>query len=220
MGNPTLSDKKFIGLEGNGSMTIGGVAAKSMILLGVLLGTAAYTWSQTIGQLKALEVTVTEGNKALSRLSAIPPGVMFYVWTGLIGGFVIAIITIFIPKISPFTSPVYAAFEGVAMGGLSAMFEYIYPGIGLQAAACTLGTFLVMMVAYGFFGLNEKFAAVISAATGGICIAYIVMIGMRVFGYQGVMMEGTGWLSIGLSLLICGVAAFNLLIDFDMIQEA
>jgi len=220
MGNPALGDKKFMNLEaGSGTMTLGGVAAKSMILLGVLLATATYTWTQTIGKLQALEVEVVEDAGKLARLGAVPPGVMPYIWIGLIAGFVIAIITIFNPKISPFTSPVYAGFEGLAIGGLSAMFEYMYPGIGLQAAACTLGTFFVMVIAYAVLGLNQKFAAGVVAATGGICLAYIGLLVARMFGCDMPLLSGTGPLSIGISFVICAVAAFNLLLDFDTIER-
>ncbi len=217
MGNPAINDKTFNDMEkGHGVMTMKGTMIKTSVLFAILMATTAWTLMKTIGSLEAVEVI--KSTEKMSRLAAIPDGVATYLWIGLLGGFVIGLVTIFIPKISPYTAPMYAAVEGLAVGGITAIFEYMYPGIGLQAGACTLGTFFAMLVVYKMFGLNQKFAMIITAATFGILVAYIGIIIARMFGYSGPLLDGTGWVSILISVAICLVAAFNLLIDFKLIE--
>jgi uncharacterized YccA/Bax inhibitor family protein len=220
MGNPALSDKTFEKIKkGSEGMTLKGTVQKTTVLFIILMAVAGATWHHTLGKMEAVKVEVVEGAGEISRLAAVPSGIMPLVFGGLIAGFVVALITIFNPKGAPYTAPIYAALEGLSIGALSAMFEYMYPGIGLQAIACTLGTFVVMLVAYGIFGVNQKFAAGVMAATGGICLFYIILMGMMLFGCGSTIMSSTSPLSIGLSVVICAVAAFNLMLDFDTIER-
>src|SRR3989449_11590006 len=67
---------------------------------------------------------------------------------GAIGGLVVAFVTIFKKEWSPVTAPIYAAFEGLALGGLSALLETKYPGIVMQAVGLTFATLAAMLLAY------------------------------------------------------------------------
>jgi hypothetical protein len=105
------------------AMTIQGSVLKTAFLVLILLVTAAYTWSQAV----AGSTTVAYG----------------LLIAGLIGGFLTALVTIFIPRVSPFTAPIYAALEGLVLGAISAVFETMYPGIVIQAVGLTVGVLAV-----------------------------------------------------------------------------
>jgi Bax inhibitor 1 like len=113
--------------------------------------------------------------------------VMIYLAVGAIGGFVVALVTIFNKPISPYTSPVYAILEGFAIGAVSALYEAKRPGIALQAVGLTMGTLACMLAAYRFqiIKVTENFKMGIVAATGGIAILYIVDLVLMYFGHPG-----------------------------------
>src|ERR1700730_7846887 len=115
--NPAMNPEVFVRAGHADSsihaMTLQGTVAKTAILLLILLIAAAFTWSQAI-----------HGS----------PNVAYGLLIGAaIGGFLIAMGTIFVPKLSPITSPVYAALEELLLGAISAVFETLYPGIVIQA---------------------------------------------------------------------------------------
>ena len=110
------------------AMTIQGSVLKTAILVAILLATAAYTWSQ-----------------AIAGATSVTYGLLI---VGSIGGFIMALVTIFIPKISPFTAPIYAALEGLVMGAISAVFETMYPGIVIQAVGLSIGVLAIMLFLY------------------------------------------------------------------------
>src|SRR5207249_2813700 len=99
----------------------------------------------------------------------IPGSLIAYVLVGCLGGFVVALVTCFVPRISPWTAPVYGVLEGLALGGISAVFEYIYPGIVLQAVTLTMGVlvFMLMLYASGMVTVTEKFKTAVMAAKIG-----------------------------------------------------
>src|SRR5678816_3167672 len=78
--------------------------------------------------------------------------------------------------LAPYTTPVYAALEGVALGGISVVFEARYPGIVSQAVFLTFGTLGALLVAYrsGVIRATENFKLGVVAATGGIALLYLV----------------------------------------------
>ena len=141
---------------------------------------------------------------------------------GAIGGLVLALIISFKPTTAPYLAVPYALLEGLAIGGLSAMLESRYPGIAIQAVGLTFGVFAVMLVAYrtGLIRATERFRAVVLAATGGIALVYVVTIVLSFFHVQTPVFSLTDSspLSIGISLVIVGVAALNLILDFDIIE--
>src|SRR5262249_10218611 len=99
-------------------MTVQGAAFKSLILVGLLLAAAIWTWSQTL--VGAPSLTAEGGQVAAQGAGAvIPASLVMYVLVGWIGGFIVALITTFVPRISPYTAPVYAVLSGLGLGGIS-----------------------------------------------------------------------------------------------------
>ena len=204
-GNPALSDSTFRS-EGNvtgQSMTLQGTVNKTGILLGILVLTAVYTWN----------LFFQTGN---------PAAVMPIATGGAIGGFILAMITIFKKAWSPFTAPIYAALEGLFLGGISAIFEYQYPGIVIQATGLTLGTLASLLVLYklGIIQPTENFRLMIVSATMGIAVLYLISMIMNMFGSSGIgFIHSNGLFGIGFSLFVVAIAALNLVLDFDFIEQ-
>jgi uncharacterized YccA/Bax inhibitor family protein len=139
-------------------------------------------------------------------------------------GLIVAMITIFKKEWSPITAPAYALLEGLVLGGLSAVFEIHYPGIAIQAVGLTFGVLFVMLFLYryGVIKVTDKFRMGVVAATGGIALFYLVMMVLRMFGVSFMGPDGvygSGMIGIGFSLLVVGVAALNLVLDFDFIER-
>lgn len=210
MGNPVLSEKVFNkahAQEGTEVMTVKGTAFKSIVLIFMVLAGAAYTWKVF--------------NEAINPASVTP-----WMWGGLIGGFVVAIIISFKPNLAQYLAPVYAVLEGLFLGAISAMFNQAFaesaPGIVVNATLLTILTAVAMLVIYrtGLIKVNEKFIKIISAAIGAVALYYFVNIILSLFGVNLVMLHNSGPLSIGISLVIIGVAAFSLLVDFNFIEKA
>jgi uncharacterized YccA/Bax inhibitor family protein len=140
---------------------------------------------------------------------------------GLIGGFVVALVTIFKKNWSPFTAPIYALLEGLALGGISAIFERTYPGVAIQAVGLTLGTLFAMLLAYktGMIRATQSFKIGVIAATGGIAVFYLVEMVLSMFFHINVpAINGSSPWGIAFSLFVVVVAALNLVLDFDMIE--
>jgi uncharacterized YccA/Bax inhibitor family protein len=182
-------------------MTLQGAVVKAALLVVILLVTATYTWSQA-----------AEGNATLAY------GLLM---GGLIGGFITALVTIFIPKVSPFTAPVYAALEGLALGAISAVFEAMYPGIVIQAVGLSIGVLAVMLFVYGtgIIRATERFKIGIVAATGAVCLVYLVDIVLAWFSIRIPYIHESGMVGIGFSLVVVVIAALNLILDFDFIEQ-
>jgi uncharacterized YccA/Bax inhibitor family protein len=130
-------------------------------------------------------------------------------------------VTIFKKNWSPFTAPIYALLEGLALGGISAVFEKTYPGVAIQAVGLTLGTLFVMLLAYktGMIRATQSFKIGVIAATGGIAVFYLVEMVLGMFFHINVpAVNGSGPWGIAFSLFIVIIAALNLVLDFDMIE--
>jgi len=182
-------------------MTLQGSVVKTAILVAILLVTAAYTWSQAAA-----------GNTTVAYGLLIG---------GSIGGFITALVTIFIPKVSPFTAPIYAAFEGLVLGAISAVFETMYPGVVIQAVGLSIGVLVVMLFVYGtgIIRVTEKFKIGVVAATGAVFLVYLVSMVMSLFGVKMPFIHDTGIVSIVFSLVVVVIAALNLVLDFDFIEQ-
>jgi uncharacterized YccA/Bax inhibitor family protein len=139
----------------------------------------------------------------------------------MIGGFITAMITIFRPTSSPITAPIYAVLEGMFLGGISAFFEGMYPGIAIQAVSLTLAVLGVMLFLYKarIIKVTEKLRGGIIAATGAIAVVYLVSWVLSMFNIYLPMIHSSGLMGIGFSLFVVGLAAFNLLLDFDFIEK-
>ena len=211
-GNPVLQDKAFQGLVATGEpMTMNGTIARTGILLALAVITGGWTWQRFMD-------IAAEGNLP-GALAAVTP----FMWGGLIAGFVLAIVTTFAKRWAGITAPLYAIAEGFALGGISAVLEVRYPGIVLQAVMLTVGVLAAMLLLYrsGLIKVTDKFRMGVVAATGGIALLYLVDIGLRAFtSIQIPFIHESGALGIGFSLLVVGLAALNLVLDFDMIDRA
>lgn len=209
-GNPVLSDSTFLDL-GSGAvlsrpadaMTLNGTIAKTGFLLFLTVLTAAFAWSQSISP--------------AGPTAAAP----IYMWGGLIGGFILAMVTIFKKTWAPVTAPLYAILEGFFLGAISGIFAHLYEGIVMQAVMLTFGTLFAMLFAYrsGMIKVTQKFRAGVVAATGGIMLIYLATIGLGFFGINIPYIHESGLIGIGFSLFVVVIAAMNLVLDFDLIES-
>ncbi len=222
-GNPALSEKVFRieDVSAADVMTLEGTATKTMVLLGVLVIVAGIVWSQTYAALEAKEIGVVETQGYTRSLTQLPGATWGYLMAGVLGGLVVAMITIFNPRMSPITAPIYAAFEGLFLGAFSSMFEYMYPGIIPQAITITFGTLAMLLVAYRLRLVRptENFKLGVIAATGGVCLLYMASFIMSFFGAGFGFLHSTGWFGIGFSAFVVVLAAMNLVLDFDFIES-
>ena len=140
---------------------------------------------------------------------------------GGIGGFIVAMVTVFKQKWAPFTVPLYAALQGLFLGGISATFELRFPGIVIQAVGLTMMVFLALLFAYKskLIQATENFKLGITAATGGIALLYIVQLVLSFFGIHIPYIHESGPIGIGFSLVVVTIAALNLVMDFDFIEN-
>jgi uncharacterized YccA/Bax inhibitor family protein len=210
-GNPVLRDKTFGGPLAEGErMTMDGMIGKTGILFVLLLIAAAWTWSR-------FNAALTAGGPQ-AAMAAVSP----FIWGGLIVGFVLALVTVFRSQWSGVTAPLYAMAEGFALGGVSAFFELRFQGIVLQAVGLTIGVLAIMLVLYRarLIRVTDKFRMGVVAATGAIALVYLVDLGLRAFSSISIpfIHEG-GAMGIGFSLLVVGLAALNLTLDFDAIER-
>jgi uncharacterized YccA/Bax inhibitor family protein len=144
---------------------------------------------------------------------------------GAIGGFVIALITVFKKQWAPYTAPAYAIAQGLFVGAISAMYNMMFetkmPNIITNAVGLTVCVAVAMYLLYQFkvIKVTQKFRSIIVMATVGIMLFYLVAMIALMFGVQMAFMHDSSPLGIGLSLFIVGIAALNLLLDFDMIDQ-
>ncbi len=144
-----------------------------------------------------------------------------YSWLIAIAAFILALVTCFKPAISMFTAPVYALLEGLLLGAVSAMYNAQFHGIVFQAVAITVLVFFVMLGIYRFqiIRVTETVMKVIFAATAAIALFYIISLVLGFFGVNTSYLTSSSPLSIGISVVICLVAAFNFLMDFEFINR-
>jgi len=203
-GNPVLRTKAFsqTGVITGDRMTVYGTIGKSVILLVLLALSAGWVWGQFY---------------STGSLAAVTP----YMMGGVIGGLVFALATSFKPNWAPITAPLYAICEGLALGSFSALFELRYPGIVIQAVGLTLAVAFGMLTLYrtGIVKVTDRFKRMLFAATLGIMLFYLVTWVVSLFGVDTSLIYGHSSLSIGISLVIVAIAAFNLVLDFDIIAQ-
>ena len=190
-------------------MTINGTMNKTALMLLIVIAAAIFTWN------KFFEAVTTNPEAASAA-------VMPWVIVGGIGGLIAALVTAFRPKSAGISAPIYAVFEGLLLGGLSAVFESMYGGIVMRAVLLTLAVFFAMLFLYrsGIIKVTEKLKMGIFAATAGIAVVYLVSFIGSFFGMQMSFLYGNSNLSIGISLFIVAIAALNLVLDFSFIEEA
>jgi len=203
--NPALGDDTFTGfgrVAREEQMSIQGTVNKAVLLLMCVFLTAAWTWSLFYRTMSA---------QAVVPLLAI----------GAIGGLIVALVTVFKQSWAPVTAPIYALLEGLVIGGVSSVAEAQLPGIVIQAVGLTFGTCLALLLAYksGMIRASENFKLGVVAATGGIALFYLLSLILGLFGVRISFLYQSGPLGIAFSLFVVVVAALNLVLDFDFIEQ-
>ena len=212
--NPVLKDSVFSGTSFQSQtgaltsqMTVQGTMAKTAFLLLAVTLSAAYTWKLAVDD---------------------PSRAMPWMLGGAIGGFIVAMVISFKPKLAPSLAVPYALLEGLFLGAISALVAQSVPadsgvggGIVFQAVMLTFTTALSMLALYAFriIRVTERLRSIVMAATGAVMLFYLVSFALSFFGVQMTMLHGSGPMSIGFSLFVVGLAAFNLLLDFDFIER-
>jgi len=222
-GNPVLKEGVFDNLQGsvdaNGgvgsgldagasaratgeAMTLQGTVNKSFLLLLITTVSAAVTWHYA--------------------LASGPAAVMPWAIGSVLVGFCVSLVIIFNKTTAPALSPFYAAFEGLALGCISAYYEAKYPGMVVQSVGLTICVFLAMLFAYTskIVKATENFKMGVISATMGIAILYLVNIVCVTFFHLPIKpIYDTGFVGIGLSLFIVIIASLNLVLDFDFVES-
>ncbi|AHM68503.1 putative YccA/Bax inhibitor family protein [Paenibacillus jamilae] len=202
--NPVLRDDIFLREDEREAseqrMTIGGTVNKTLLLLVLLIVSSSITWYMTY------QGTV----EVLSLLTA-----------GFIGMAGVALAISFFPKTAPLLSPVYAILSGFALGGVSAFMEYEYPGIVVNAILLTVGILFLMLFMYTqrIIKVTRGFISFVVLCTMAIFLVTLVDFILNFFGMNVPYIHETGWVGIGISLFIVIIAALNLLVDFNFIEE-
>lgn len=205
--NPALSSKTFdqygpVSATSTEVMTIDGTVNKTAILLLICIATSFFVW----------RMYFTSQNPAL-----VAP----FMLGGAIGGLIVAIITAFKKAWSPITAPLYAALEGLFLGGVSAFYEARFHGIVIQAVVLTFGTAFALLMAYKsrLIQATQNFKLGVAAATGGIFLLYMASFILGFFGIRIGFIHDSGVFGIVFSLVVVVIAALNLVLDFDFIEQ-
>lgn len=200
-GNPVLKADTFSlapALHESERMTLGGTANKTGLSLFILLIAASYIWNR----------------------GPEDPSLPAWILVSVVAGFIVAMVTVFKKTWAPITTPVYAAVEGLALGGISVVFEARYPGIVSQAVFLTFGTLAALLLAYrsGVIKATENFKLGVVAATGGIALLYLASFILGFFGMNVPLIHSSGTYGILFSAFVVVIAALNLVLDFDFIE--
>jgi uncharacterized YccA/Bax inhibitor family protein len=203
-GNPALNARTFasptgIAIGDSSVMTLEGTVQKTFFLVMLVIGAGALSWAQ----------------------SATPLVGMIMTWGGLFAGFITAMVLVFNKQMAPALAPLYAIFEGLALGGISAQYNSAYQGIVAQAMELTVAVLLAMLLAYTskLIKPTENFKLGVFSATAGICLVYLLDLVLSMFGHPVGFIHDSGPLGIGISLFIVLIASLNLVLDFDFIEQ-
>ena len=197
--NPALNKKTFANLgqaaASGQTMTIQGTVNKTAIMLACVLLTAFYSWTS--------------------------PSAVVLLPVGIFGGLILAVITIYKKEWAGITGPLYALFEGLFLGTISVYFERKFPGIVINAVMLTFGTLITLLLAYRsrLIKATENFKLGVTAATGGIFMVYMASFILGFFGVHLSFLHDSSLLSIGISFAVVIIAALNLVLDFDFIEQ-
>jgi len=197
--NPALNAKTFdVANEGAGVMTIQGTVSRTAMLLALLFASTVVTWNLVS-----------------------PVEILAWVFGSMIAGALVALVTIKWKEKSPVTAPIYAVCEGALLGALSGMMERRYPGIVIQAVLLTFGTLGALLLAYTSRVIKptENFKLGVFAATGGVALFYLVSFVMGFFSHSMNLVSSASPAGIIFSAVVVVIAALNLVLDFDFIEQ-
>ena len=180
-------------------MTVQGAVQKSGALLALVCVGAAFSWNR-----------------------AQQGGAELLIIVGAVVGLISALVTCFKKEWAAVSAPVYALFEGLLLGGVSAKLNLMYPGIALQACMLTFGTLFGLLGAYrmGWIRATERFKAIVIGGTMAIGLVYLVSMVFNLFGAQVPLIHDSGQVGILFSLAVVVIAAMNLVLDFDFMEQA
>ena len=180
-------------------MTVSGTINKSFIMLLLLLATASVTWYLAFNGMNPMPLAIG----------------------GAVIGLILVLVSSFKPHLSSYLAPAYALFEGLFIGGISAIFEAMHPGLVIQAVGATFVTFLVCfgLYKYNIVKVNEQFKSVVIAATLAVVTYYVISFLLSMFTSFTPVHHGNSLMSIGISVVVIIIAALNLFLDFDMIEK-
>jgi len=209
--NPALRPEVFReahreALATEATMTMQGTMLKTSALLAAVMVSAIYTW----------QISFAGGN-------ALP-----WALGGVIAGLVLGLVVSFKPKLAPMLALPYALAEGLFLGAISAVYAQRYggpeSGLVLQAVTLTFGVAFSMLALYGLriIKVTERLKSTILVATGGLMLFYLISFVLSFFMQSSPLAsisQSSSMLSIGFSLFVVGLAAFNLLLDFDLIER-
>ena len=190
MANPILNDK-FVTQEQaiNGQvMTVNGTIQIAILLGIIMLLGAGFTWTRFTAGYTDLAHMLTFG--------------------GAIVGFILALIIAFTR--TKYLVPVYAACEGLCLGGISAQFEVMYPALFS----------MLFLYRIGAIKCTDKFRSIILISTLAIAGVYLINFIGSFWGYSVPLLNSSSNLGIGVSVIITVIAALNLILDFDFIEKA
>jgi uncharacterized YccA/Bax inhibitor family protein len=199
---------------GGDTMRISGTMTATGILLLILMVAGVFGWNAVT--LTALP-KLANGDQTYS--ASVPP----WIFATYIATFILAMVTIFKPKLARITGPIYAVGEGLFLGSISAIFEAQYPGIVVQAVLLTFGVFITMMVLFatGAIKVTEKLRMCIFCAMGAIFLVYIADLVASIFFNSSMpLVNSSSPAGIGFSVIVVIVASLNLLLNFDFIKTA
>ncbi len=211
MANPVLREEVFSkdlnnnsdGLQVERTMTTAGTLGKTCILAGFMALTFVYTWYLQMAGF-------ADKSSLLSMIGAI-------------GGFITVLIICFGPKNKylPISTSIYAMFEGLFLGSISAMFNAAYPGIVPQAMLGTILTIFGMYFVYSSKVIKDmdKFRKIVFISTFAVAGIYILQLILSLFHVVIPGIFSNGLIGIGFSVVVVAIAAFNLIVDFDFIDQ-
>lgn len=181
------------------TMTVAGTSIKTFVLLGLLCVSGAWSYNEAL-------------NGSLGGE---------WIAGSLIGGLIVGLVTIFKPAIAGWTAPVYAVLQGILLGAVSHQFDARFPGIAIQAVAATCGTLFMMLFLYStrVVRVTNQLATAITAGIGAIFLIYLGTMLAHLFGVNVPYLHDSGPIGIGFSVVVVGLAAFSLLLDFDFIER-
>lgn len=204
--NPALREgvlREISFADDSTTMTVNGMVTKTLMALAALMLTAGLAW-----------IRFRDGG-----IDAVQP----FLWGGLVIGLITGLVTSFKPMWAQYTTPVYALAEGAFLGSISAIISAQYPQVNIVFQACclTFGTLFVMLICYqtGVIRVTAKLRAGIVAATGAIFLLYLVSFALSFFNIAIPYIHSGHPIGIAFSLFVVGLAAFNLLLDFDLVDR-
>ncbi len=217
-GSPLMKEKVFADAEFStnaDTMTIEGTIIRAAVMLFCVVAAAIVPWYVFFSN-------VHQGGATEENMGAVMGSIQAFILVGAIVGLILALIITFKPNLAGYLAIPYALAEGLAIGSISAFFEFSYPGIVLQASASTFAVFFVMLILYykRIIVPTQKFKAVVSGALIAIMLVYLVNFIMGFWGSGISIIASNSALGIAFSAIVCIVAALLLICDFETIEKA